>query len=134
MTGKLLEQAKQVVAGTRVIPDHIVSFFDPEARPIKKGKLAKVTEFGYKVRIDETESGFVTGYAVYQGNPSDRKGKKSQKRTEEEQQLWVQKLAAIPCSRRGEDQPIEAKVRFGPQQVSGPCRLKKLGWIWNFGP
>lgn len=28
-------------------------------------------EFGYKVRIDETESGFVTGYAVYQGNPSD---------------------------------------------------------------
>ncbi|GMA60226.1 hypothetical protein GCM10025859_06660 [Alicyclobacillus fastidiosus] len=41
------------------------------ARPIKKGKLAKKVEFGYKVRIDETESGFVTGYAVYSGNPSD---------------------------------------------------------------
>ncbi|BCJ87306.1 hypothetical protein skT53_22910 [Effusibacillus dendaii] len=51
-----------MVSGTRVIPDRIVSFFDWEARPIKKGKLAKATEFGYKVRIDETESGFVTGY------------------------------------------------------------------------
>ncbi len=71
LTGKLLEQAKQVVSGNRIIADRIVSFFDPEARPIKKGKLAKGTEFGYKVRIDETESGFVTGYSVYQGNPSD---------------------------------------------------------------
>lgn len=71
LTGQLLEQAKQVVSGNRIIADRIVSFFDPEARPIKKGKLAKGTEFGYKVRIDETESGFVTGYAVYKGNPSD---------------------------------------------------------------
>jgi len=71
LTGKLLEQAKQVVSGNRIIADRIVSFFDPEARPIKKGKLAKGTEFGYKVRIDETESGFVTGYAVYEGNPAD---------------------------------------------------------------
>ena len=71
LTGKLLEQAKQVVSGNRIITDRIVSFFDPEARPIKKGKLSKGTEFGYKLRIDETESGFVTGYAVYEGNPSD---------------------------------------------------------------
>ena len=70
-TGKLVEQAKQVVSGTRIIADRMVSFFDPEARPIKKGKLAKGTEFGYKLRVDETESGFVTGYALYQGNPSD---------------------------------------------------------------
>lgn len=67
LTEKLLEQAKQVVSGTRVIADRIVNFFDPEARPIKKGKLAKGIEFGYKARIDETESGFVTGYAVYAG-------------------------------------------------------------------
>jgi IS5 family transposase len=71
LTGKLINQAKQVVTGTRIIPDRIVSFFDPEARPIKKGKLAKGTEFGYKGRIDETESGFVTGYDVFDGNPPD---------------------------------------------------------------
>jgi IS5 family transposase len=72
LTGKLLEQAKQVVSGNRIIADRIVSFFDPEARPIKKGKLGRGTEFGYKTRIDETESGFVTGYAVYEGNPADK--------------------------------------------------------------
>ncbi|GMA60214.1 ISNCY family transposase [Alicyclobacillus fastidiosus] len=70
-TERLLEQAKQVVSGNRIIPDRLISIYDPMARPIKKGKLAKKVEFGYKVRIDETESGFVTGYAVYSGNPSD---------------------------------------------------------------
>jgi len=57
--------------GPRVLPDRMVSFFDLEARPIKKGKLAKGTEFGYKSRMDETESGFITGYDVYDGNPWD---------------------------------------------------------------
>lgn len=71
LTRKLVEQAKQVVSGNRIIPDRIISFFDPEARPIKKGKLSKTAEFGYKARIDETENGFVTGYELYKGNPSD---------------------------------------------------------------
>ncbi|WP_067929720.1 ISNCY family transposase [Alicyclobacillus shizuokensis] len=70
-TKQLLGQAKEVIGGNRIIPDRIISIHDAEARPIKKGKLAKKVEFGYKVRIDETESGFVTGYAVYTGNPSD---------------------------------------------------------------
>jgi len=71
LTKRLIDQAKQVVSGNRIIKDRIVSFFDPEARPIKKGKLSKTAEFGYKARIDETENGFVTGYELYQGNPSD---------------------------------------------------------------
>jgi len=71
LTKKLIDQAKEVVSGNRIIPDRIISFFDPEARPIKKGKLSKGTEFGYKARIDETENGFVTGYELYKGNPAD---------------------------------------------------------------
>lgn len=71
LTRKLVDQAKQVVSGNRIIPDRVVSFFDPEARPIKKGKLSKTAEFGYKTRIDETENGFVTGYELYKGNPAD---------------------------------------------------------------
>lgn len=71
LTRKLVAQAREVVSGNRIIPDRIVSFFDPDARPIKKGKLGKTAEFGYKLRIDETESGLVTGYDLYQGNPSD---------------------------------------------------------------
>jgi IS5 family transposase len=71
LTKRLVDQAKQVVSGNRIIPDRIVSFYDPEARPIKKGKLSKTAEFGYKTRIDETENGFITGYELYKGNPSD---------------------------------------------------------------
>jgi len=52
---KLLNQAKQVVAGNQIIADRIVSFFNPNASPIKKGKLARGTDFGYKARFDETE-------------------------------------------------------------------------------
>lgn len=60
-----------MVSGTRFIAVRIVIFFDSEARPIKKGKLAEGTEFGDKVRSDEIESGFVIGYAVYAGSPAD---------------------------------------------------------------
>ena len=70
-TRRLIAQAKEVVSGNRVIPDRIVSFFDPEARPIKKGKLGKTVEFGYKLRVDETENGFITGHELYVGNPAD---------------------------------------------------------------
>ncbi len=70
-TNRLLEQAKQVVGGNRINKDCLISIHDSEARPITKGKLAKPTEFGYKVRIDETESGFVTGCDVHMANPSD---------------------------------------------------------------
>jgi IS5 family transposase len=71
LTRSLIEQAKQVVSGNRAIPNRIVSFFDSEARPIKKGKLSKKVEFGYKLRIDETENGFVTGYELYKDNSPD---------------------------------------------------------------
>lgn len=71
LTGKIVEQTKQVLSGNRRIPDRIVSLADPEARPIKKGKLKSPTEFGFKVLIQETEDRLVTGYEVYKGNPVD---------------------------------------------------------------
>ncbi|MCF6094529.1 ISNCY family transposase [Microaerobacter geothermalis] len=178
LTGKLLEQAKQVVSGTRVIPDRIVSVFDPQARPIKKGKLSKVTEFGYKVRIDETESGFVTGYAVYEGNPADdellvpaveehirrfghapkavatdrgfgskkneikltergvrrvsipRKGKKSQKRKEEEQQLWFKDLQRYRAAGEAKISLLKRKYGLGRSRYRGLVGSKS--WV-GFG-
>jgi IS5 family transposase len=71
LTEKVIEQTKQVLAGNRRIPDRIVSLADPDARPIKKGKLKSPTEFGCKVLIQETEERLVTGYEVYKGNPTD---------------------------------------------------------------
>jgi IS5 family transposase len=53
------------------IPDRLVSIFDPDARPIRRGKLDRPTEFGYKVRLTESAEHMITEYRVAQGNPPD---------------------------------------------------------------
>jgi IS5 family transposase len=49
---KVASQIRQRVAG-QPIRDRIVSLHDPDARPIRKGKLGKPNEFGYVVQIAE---------------------------------------------------------------------------------
>jgi IS5 family transposase len=71
LTEKIIEQTKRVEAREK-IEGRIVSFFDPDARPIRKGKLGKDTEFGYKVLIVESENAVITGYDVFTGNPADK--------------------------------------------------------------
>jgi transposase, IS5 family len=71
LTGRLLWQADQRLAGNRVIPDRLVSLSDPDARPIRKGKPRSPTEFGYTLLVAEDERGFVADHGVWQGNPPD---------------------------------------------------------------
>lgn len=71
VTRKVIEQTREVQSGNRNIKDRIVSIYDEDARPIKKGKLGIKAEFGYKLQLGEAERGFVTGYDVYKGNPYD---------------------------------------------------------------
>jgi len=49
---KVCCQIRQRVAGEK-ITDRLVSMSDPDARPIRKGKLRAPTEFGYVVQITE---------------------------------------------------------------------------------
>jgi transposase, IS5 family len=49
---KVAEQIKQRVAG-EPIKDRLVSLFDPDARPIRKGKIGKPNEFGYVTQLAE---------------------------------------------------------------------------------
>ena len=70
---RLMYLKVQVLGGNPHVKDRLVSLFDPDARPIRKGKLniAGGTEFGYKVVVSDEERGFVTDYAVTPGNPQD---------------------------------------------------------------
>jgi transposase, IS5 family len=68
---QVMTQAQTRIRGTTSIPDRVVSVFDPEARPIRRGKLSMQTEFGYKALLTETEDRIITHYAVHQGNPQD---------------------------------------------------------------
>ena len=69
---EILEQTAQKISGAESIPERIVSFHDPEARPICKGKLAKPTEFGRTLQVTQDASGVVLDYGIHLGNPSDK--------------------------------------------------------------
>lgn len=70
-TDRVIAQTKQVLRGDVHIKDRLISLFDPDARPIKKGNLRRPTEFGYKVCVTDEDRGFVTDYEVSRGNPAD---------------------------------------------------------------
>ena len=62
------------------ITDRLVSMFDPDARPIRKGKLGKPNEFGYVLQIGEVTQntrrgarGFILPASTAQGNPPESK-------------------------------------------------------------
>jgi hypothetical protein len=70
-TGRLLGQTDQRLAGDRVLPDRLVSPADPDARPIRKGKPGRPTEFGYTLLVAEDERRFVADTSCSGGNPPD---------------------------------------------------------------
>jgi len=71
LTTRVMAQARTRIQGTTTIPDRLVSVFDPEARPIRRGKVSIKTEFGYKALLTETEDRVITHYEVHMRNPED---------------------------------------------------------------
>lgn len=69
---RVIAQAKaRVLHGDTHVPDKVVSLFEPQTEPIRKGKLVKSTEFGKLVTIQEAEGQIVTAYAVHAHRPAD---------------------------------------------------------------
>jgi IS5 family transposase len=57
---KIATQITQRVRGEKIC-DRLISLADPDARPIRKGKLGKPTEFGYVAQIAEITPNTKTG-------------------------------------------------------------------------
>jgi IS5 family transposase len=49
----------------------VVSLHDVDARPIRKGRLGKPVEFGYKAQIVDNADGVILDHNVEIGNPPD---------------------------------------------------------------
>jgi IS5 family transposase len=75
----LMGRTQRVVAQTRsrlagVMPEsasRLVSLHDVDARPIRKGRLGKPVEFGYKAQIVDNADGVILDHTIEIGNPAD---------------------------------------------------------------
>jgi len=123
VTEKIVQQTKEVMKGNRHLPRRLVSLFDVDARPIKRGKARTDTEFGRKVLLGETDHGIITTYQVLQDNPSDtallKSGIKGHKR------LFRKRLKAVAGDRGFYSQANEDWLKdSGIKQASIPKRGK----------
>jgi len=74
-----ISRTRRVVAQTRsrlagLMPEgatRVVSLHDVDARPIRKGRLGKPVEFGYKAQVVDNADGVVLDHNVELGNPAD---------------------------------------------------------------
>ena len=67
---KIITQVEEKMQGGSP-KDKIVSYNEPYARALPKGKVHKTCEFGSKVRLDMSDNGYITNNKVYKGNPND---------------------------------------------------------------
>ena len=71
-TERVVAQARSRLSG--VMPEsasRLVSLHDVDARPIRKGRLGKPVEFGYKAQIVDNADGVILDHNVEIGNPPD---------------------------------------------------------------
>ena len=71
-TATVVVQARSRLAGQ--MPDgatRLVSLHDPDARPIRKGRIDRPVEFGYKAQVLDNDDGIVLDYAVERGAAPD---------------------------------------------------------------
>jgi len=123
---KVVRQTQEVIKGNRHLPRRLVSLFDVDARPIKRGKSRADTEFGRKVLLGETDHSIITTYDVLEENPSDttllKPGVKGHKR------LFRKRLKAVAGDRGFYSQANEDWLKgSGVKQASIPKRGKVSG-------
>jgi IS5 family transposase len=61
----------RLLGGDTHVPDKVLSIFEPPTEAIRKGKIAKPTEFGKLVTIQESEQQISTAYEVHERRPAD---------------------------------------------------------------
>jgi IS5 family transposase len=75
----LIGRLERIVSQTRLraagaMPEsatRLVSLHDPDARPIKKGRLGKPVEFGFVGQVLDNTDGIVVDHSLHMGNPPD---------------------------------------------------------------
>ena len=71
-TGTVVAQARTRLAG-QMPPSatRLVSLHDPDARPIRKGRIDRPVEFGYKAQVADNDDGIILDYNLEPGAAAD---------------------------------------------------------------
>ena len=97
----------------------IVSLHDPDARPIRKGRLGRPVEFGYKAQVLDNADGIVVDWMVEIGNPAD--APQLVPAIERLQALTGRTPRAVTADRGYREAAIEAQLRdLGVTQICIP--------------
>jgi IS5 family transposase len=67
----LAQTGARLLGGDTHVADKVLSVFEPHTEAIRKGKIAKPTEFGKLVTIQESEHQIITAYEVHATRPAD---------------------------------------------------------------
>jgi IS5 family transposase len=71
-TGRVATQTRTRLSGqTPPGATRLVSLHDPDARPIRKGRIDRPVEFGYKAQVVDNDDGVVVDYSVEPGAAPD---------------------------------------------------------------
>jgi IS5 family transposase len=120
---KVVWQTQEVIKGNRHLPRRLVSLFDVNARPIRRGKSRTDTEFGRKVLLGETDHGIITTYDVLEENPADATLLKPA--VKGHRRLFRKRLRAVAADRGLYSQANEDWLKnSGVKRVSIPKRGK----------
>jgi IS5 family transposase len=69
---RVIDQTRRrVFGGDTHVAEKVLSIFEPHTEAIRKGKIAKPTEFGKLITVQEAEHQIVTAYAVHDHRPAD---------------------------------------------------------------
>jgi transposase, IS5 family len=71
VTRVMAQTRARLLGGDIHVPDKVLSVFEPHTEAIRKGKIAKPTEFGKLVTIQEAEHQIITAYEVHLTRPAD---------------------------------------------------------------
>lgn len=72
LIARVLAQTRaRLLGGDTHVANKVLSLFEPHTEAIRKGKIAKPTEFGKLVTIQESEHQIVTAYEVHTTRPAD---------------------------------------------------------------
>lgn len=104
---KIIRQVEDRLHGGKP-DDKIVSYSEPHARALPKGKIHKECEFGSKLRLDISENGYVTNHKVYKGNPND--STMLEESVKEHAKTFKNNFSELTADRGFADQETEIKL------------------------